>query len=1208
MSTATPLRDVITIPESVSANDYVLKLTDGVSHARQTLADYVVTPQLAEAFDAALDLIRGALDKGRSDGAFLHGSFGTGKSHFMAVLHQILGHDPTARSLAGLEGVLTEHDDWLPGRRLLRLTYHLIGARSLEEALLGGYVDQIRRLHPDAPLPAVHVTDSLFQNAERVRAAMGDEAFFGKLGTSGWGRFAHSWDPASYETARRAPLADSDRARLVTDLVSAYFPSFPTTAGFVDLDRGLAAVSANAHELGYDGVVLFLDELVLWLASRISDQAFVANEGAKVAKLVESADATRPVPLVSFIARQRDLKDFLGEHVPGSEKLAFGETFRWWEDRFNRITLEDRNLPVIVERRLLRPRPGGAEELRAAFESVTREPRVWNVLLEGLDTDGRGGADAEAFRRTYPFSPALVSTLVALSGLLQRERTALKVLQQLLVDGRDELTVKDIVPAGDLFDVLVDTGDVPLTDEIRQHFTNARVLYREKLRPRLLERHRVTDSEIAELPRTSPFVTDDRLVKTLLLSALAPNVPALRNLTAGRLAALNHGTIATPLPGTEGTRVVELMRFLAAEVGEIRLSDDPKNPLVTVELARVDYESIVERVRNVDNTGERRRLLRDTIFASLGVETRDTLDNEVRHVTTWRGSRRGIDLVFGNVRDRHELPDSSLQAGDDRWKVVVDFPFDLEQRSPADDHARVEGLLSAGAQSRTVCWIPVFLTEARMRDLGDLVCLNYVLASADRFEQNSSHLSVQDRAQARIILQNRQSALRTRLGEVIQQAYGAAKPQLADLDLSYGQPRFLAPLDPTFTPGAPVGARLADAFAHLVDQMLSHQFPAHPMFETEVRRGDVAKVLEHVQRAVAEGGRIPVEQAQRTVLRRVCNPLKLGEMLEAHFLFSADTFPWRNHFVQRAADEGLGDTLPVHRLMAWTDEPQPRGLDPLVRNLLIAAYALLTDRAWYRYSAQVPMPALDQISGDHELRQPTLPTGEAWGEAVKRAARLLGVHVPELRSAANLAQLAADLRARAVAGAGPARDLVTALDAHVAELGLDRAGPDSRLGTARDTATLLERLAHEPDDVTLVEALAAARLPVADDIAARSISSAPEVARVLRATQWDLVTSLQRITGERAADAKAVIGEVHEAAAFSEHAKPLAPVLRSAVSAAAEILARVPPAGRDDDRPAYGGEAVVSPAAIGTALAELTAYAAAQPDEARLRITWSRES
>mgnify|MGYP006172171851 CR=1 FL=1 len=39
-------------------------------------------------------------------------------------------------------------------------------------------------------------------------------------------------------------------------------------------------------------------------------------------------------------ARQRDLKDFLGEHVPGAERLAFGETFRWWEDRFNKITDE----------------------------------------------------------------------------------------------------------------------------------------------------------------------------------------------------------------------------------------------------------------------------------------------------------------------------------------------------------------------------------------------------------------------------------------------------------------------------------------------------------------------------------------------------------------------------------------------------------------------------------------------------------------------------------------------------------------------------------------------------------------------------------------------------------------------------------------------------------------------------------------------------
>ncbi len=38
------------------------------------------------------------------------------------------------------------------------------------------------------------------------------------------------------------------------------------------------------------------------------------------------------------------------------------------------------------------------------------------------------------FRKLYPFSPALVQTLIAVSSALQRERTALKVMVQLLVE------------------------------------------------------------------------------------------------------------------------------------------------------------------------------------------------------------------------------------------------------------------------------------------------------------------------------------------------------------------------------------------------------------------------------------------------------------------------------------------------------------------------------------------------------------------------------------------------------------------------------------------------------------------------------------------------------------------------------------------------------------------------------------------------------
>ncbi len=93
------LRDVLIIPERAGAEDYVLRLTDsvGVGSAARTLDDYVVTPALADAFDRAMGLVAESITSGVSRGAFLTGSFGSGKSHFMAVLHALLRHDPAAR-------------------------------------------------------------------------------------------------------------------------------------------------------------------------------------------------------------------------------------------------------------------------------------------------------------------------------------------------------------------------------------------------------------------------------------------------------------------------------------------------------------------------------------------------------------------------------------------------------------------------------------------------------------------------------------------------------------------------------------------------------------------------------------------------------------------------------------------------------------------------------------------------------------------------------------------------------------------------------------------------------------------------------------------------------------------------------------------------------------------------------------------------------
>ena len=45
-----------------------------------------------------------------------------------------------------------------------------------------------------------------------------------------------------------------------------------------------------------------------------------------------------------------------------------------------------------------------------------------------LDTLLGSEGERDLFRKTYPFSPALVQALIAASSVLQRERTALKLM------------------------------------------------------------------------------------------------------------------------------------------------------------------------------------------------------------------------------------------------------------------------------------------------------------------------------------------------------------------------------------------------------------------------------------------------------------------------------------------------------------------------------------------------------------------------------------------------------------------------------------------------------------------------------------------------------------------------------------------------------------------------------------------------------------
>ena len=143
-----------------------------------------------------------------------------------------------------------------------------------------------------------------------------------------------------------------------------------------------------------------MDELILWLATLIHDQKFVAREASKITNFVEGGDARRAIPVVSFIARQRDLRELVGEEVSGAAEASIQDTLNLASGRFDKITLEDRNLPQIAHARLLKPKDAEAAAAGRRGVRADQAGRPAGLghparLGQGHDRRGRGVVPAD---------------------------------------------------------------------------------------------------------------------------------------------------------------------------------------------------------------------------------------------------------------------------------------------------------------------------------------------------------------------------------------------------------------------------------------------------------------------------------------------------------------------------------------------------------------------------------------------------------------------------------------------------------------------------------------------------------------------------------------------------------------------------------------------------------------------------------------------
>jgi hypothetical protein len=825
-------------PEDIRAIGFVVRLRDSdpeSDEVKRLVDDYVVTPAVAKELPRILADMRQVLVRGEEYGRFIHGSFGSGKSHFMTMLSLLLEGVPAAcQKFWPLFGK-TDHEAWLSGARLLVVRIHMLTVRgrdtSLDRAVYEGFNEALRR-RDKAPFEFLNV-DAVFDEVRREAADYGD-IVWKRLEASGivGGR-------EEFEAIARGTAVARER------LARAWLQHKGRDASDAGIDPrwsdGLKRMAEHAKAQGFVGIVLMIDEFLLWLAEK-SGQEFV-REINNLNVIVDHTTGQRALPLFVFVARQRDLREFFPDLVDESK---IHEQLDHHAKRFEISSLQDVELRHIVRGRVLKVRHPAA--VKSAVESLAEKH---GNILPALLADG----DIDYLRDVYPFHPALIEMLVDVTSLMQRERSALRLLYELLALHYPDLPLGEFLPVGSAFSAIFPESGVEASKktELMQDIHHQ---YHVRLAPAMQRMADEAGSDFGEERRRAL----DQLVKTVLLAEVSPRLKQA-GLTIERLVQLNSADVeGETFRGKVRVAETDLLA-LSQRVPDLQVAGQGKTALVRYMLGRVSLGEVLGRARSkVDNPAQRFRIFWGALRQALGIEGRKGFEeggpNEGDWELSWRRTKRRGGIRLGNVR---EMSYEHFTPPEGAFKVLVDYPWDEPGHTVDEDRLRATSVRRSKGLLHTVCWLPRHLRPTELDLITDLAAVRYLLSGQGQ-EDLLDTMGPQDRKAVVDQAATRQRTLEGQLDELLKEVYARHGEVVALIsDVNSRLPH----------------ETLAENLEHIATLLMDRRYPQHPVFLAEPRRSDLEMLLSWMAEAGDGTVSVSYDEATGKVLRMLGQPLEL---------------------------------------------------------------------------------------------------------------------------------------------------------------------------------------------------------------------------------------------------------------------------------------------------------------------------------------------